>query len=280
MTARGDTALLERLGTDRPVIGMVHLPALPGSPSSDGDRDAIRRRAVADARSLESGGVDAVLVENFGDAPFYPDDVPKHVVAEMTALAGAVSDAVDVPIGINVLRNDANAALSIAAAVGAAFVRVNVHVGAAATDQGLLEGRAHETLRLRDRIDADVAILADVHVKHATPIGDADLERAALETVERGHADGVIVSGPGTGAETALEDVRRVTNGLSAHDFEVPVIVGSGVTPETVGDCFDAGANGVIVGTALKRGGDTTNPVSETRVATLVSATAQTGTDP
>ncbi len=279
MTARGDTALLERLGTDRPVIGMVHLPALPGSPSSDGDRDAIRRRAVADARSLESGGVDAVLVENFGDAPFYPDDVPKHVVSEMTALAGAVSDAVDVPIGINVLRNDAAAALSIAAAADATFIRVNVHVGAAATDQGVLEGRAHETLRLRDRIDADVAILADVHVKHATPVGEADLERAALETVERGRADGVIVSGPGTGVETALEDVRRVRNALSAHDREVPVIVGSGVTPETVGDCFDAGADGVIVGTALKRGRETTNPVAEEHVATLVGATAPDGSD-
>ncbi|AXR81849.1 BtpA/SgcQ family protein [Natrarchaeobaculum sulfurireducens] len=280
MTTSGEIDPLERLGTDRAVIGMVHLPALPGSPSSDGNRDAIRRRALADAHALESGGVDAILVENFGDAPFYPDEVPTHVVAEMTALAGSVSEAVDVPIGINVLRNDAHAALSVAAAVDAAFVRVNVHVGTAATDQGLLEGRAHETLRLRDRIDANVAILADVHVKHATPIGDTGLERAALETVERGKADGVIVSGPGTGAKTPLENVTLVTNALSEHDCEVPVIVGSGVTPEAVSDCFDAGADGVIVGTAVKCGGETTNPVSETRVRTVVSAAMRTDTDP
>ena len=273
MTANTDSGALARLETDRAVIGMVHLPALPGAPASDGDRRAIRRRALEDARRLEDGGVDAVCIENFGDVPFYPESVPNHVVADMTAVAAAVADAVDVPLGINVLRNDADAALSIAAAVDAVFVRVNVHVGAAATDQGVLEGRAHETLRLRDRIDADAAILADVHVKHATPVGEAVLERAAIETVERGLADGVIVSGPGTGSETALEDVERVAETFADRGVDASVIVGSGVTPETVGDCFEAGADGAIVGTALKADGETTNPVSRERVESLVAAT-------
>jgi len=272
MTMR--TALLERFDTDRPVVGMVHLPALPGAPEFDGDRDAVRARAIADARRLAAGGIDGIVLENFGDAPFYPDDVPKHVVAEMTAIATDLTDAVDVPVGINVLRNDAEAALSIAAAVDAAFVRVNVHVGTAATDQGVLEGRAHETLRLRDRLATDVAILADVHVKHATPVGEQPIDRAALETVDRGKADGVIVSGPGTGVETPLADVERVVDGLAAHGHDrVPVFVGSGVTSETVGDCLAAGADGVIVGTALKAGGETTASVASERVADLVAAT-------
>ncbi len=171
------------------------------------------------------------------------------------------------------LRNDAQAAMSIAAAADAEFIRVNVHVGTAATDQGLIEGQAHETLRLRDRIGADVAILADVHVKHATPIGEREIERAALETVKRGKADGVIVSGHGTGVETSLADVECVTDALAdqGHD-ETPVFVGSGVTSETVGDCLEAGATGVIVGTALKTDGVTTNPISETRVEEVVTA--------
>ncbi|MFD1564860.1 BtpA/SgcQ family protein [Haloarchaeobius amylolyticus] len=274
------TPPLERFEADRPVVGMVHLPALPGAPGFDGDRDAVRARALEDARRLEDGGVDGLILENFGDAPFYPDAVPKHVVAELTAIATAVTDAVDVPVGINVLRNDADAALSIAAAVDAAFVRVNVHVGTAATDQGVLEGRAHETLRLRDRLAADVAILADVHVKHATPVGDQAIDRAALETVERGRADGVIVSGPGTGVETPLADIERVTDALAEHDHEqAPVFVGSGVTSDTVDDCLAAGADGVIVGTALKEGGETTAPVTSERVAALVAAARAADSD-
>ncbi|WP_247000412.1 BtpA/SgcQ family protein [Halosolutus gelatinilyticus] len=257
---------------DRPVVGMVHLPPLPGAPAWDGDRDAVRTRMLEDARRLVDGGVDGLIVENFGDAPFYPDNVPTHVVTELTALATDLTDAVDVPVGVNVLRNDAAAALSIAAAADAEFVRANVHVGAAATDQGLIEGRAHETVRLRDRIDAPVAILADVHVKHAAPIGADDIERAAIETVERGRADGVIVSGSGTGDETVLEDVERVADALSNVDRSAPVFVGSGVTAETIGECFAAGADGAIVGTALKAAGETTNPVSEDRVRRVVAA--------
>ncbi|WP_255190630.1 BtpA/SgcQ family protein [Natronobeatus ordinarius] len=263
---------LDRFSTSAPVVGMVHLPALPGSPGFDGDRDAIRDRALADATTLLEGGVDGLLVENFGDAPFYPDSVPAHVVADLTAVVTELTDAVDVPVGVNVLRNDATAALSVAAATGASFVRVNVHVGAAATDQGLLEGRAHETLRLRERLEADVAVLADVHVKHASPLDGSDLERATCETVERGLADGVVVSGAGTGAETALEDVSRVASAVADLERSVPVFVGSGVTVDTVGDLLEAGADGAIVGTALKEGGETTNPVSLERVRDLLEA--------
>ncbi|AGB37419.1 BtpA/SgcQ family protein [Natronococcus occultus] len=271
---------IDRFDADSPVLGMVHLPALPGAPGydADGGREAIRRRALEDARTLVDGGVDGIVLENFGDAPFYPEDVPTHTVAEMTAIATAVAEAVDVPLGINVLRNDAEAALSVAAAAGAAFVRINVHVGAAATDQGVVAGRAHETLRLRERLDADVDVLADVHVKHATPIGDGDVRRTALETAERGRADGVIVSGSGTGAATPLEDVEAVADVLGGGDGKTSVLVGSGVTPETVGDCLAAGADGVIVGTALKEGGETTNPVSGERVAELVAAACERDT--
>ncbi|QCJ48163.1 BtpA/SgcQ family protein [Haloprofundus sp. MHR1] len=259
------------LALDAPIIGMVHLPALPGAPEFAGDRDALRERALSDATALESGGVDAVMVENFGDVPFYPDGVPKHTVASMTALVGAVSEAVSVPVGVNVLRNDAEAALSVAAATGASFVRVNVHTGARVTDQGVVTGRAHETVRLRERLDADVAVLADVDVKHSAPVTPRETDEVVAETLERGLADGVVVSGVGTGEAVDREGLRDVVARRDELGLDAPVVVGSGTTVESVADLL-AVADGAIVGTALKSGEETTNPVDESRVRELVEA--------
>jgi hypothetical protein len=253
--------------TDRALVGMVHLPPLPGAPRYGGDREAIRRRAVEDARALESGGIDAVLVENFGDAPFYPGRVPRNVVASMTRLAGEVARAVDLPVGVNLLRNDGESAVAVAAATGASFVRVNVHAGARVTDQGVVEGRAHETLRLRDRLDADVGILADHAVKHSAPLGAG--ETAPADLLERGLADGVVVSGPATGEAVDRDSLRAVAETCAGDD--TPVVVGSGVAEDTVGEILDV-ADAAIVGTALKEGGETTNPVDSDRVRRLVDA--------
>jgi membrane complex biogenesis BtpA family protein len=255
--------------TDQPIIGMVHLGALPGAPHFDGDRESIRERAVQDAKALEAGGIDGIIVENYSDTPFYPDDVPKHVVAEMTRLIGAVCESVDVPVGVNVLRNDAQAALSIAAATEASFIRVNVHTGARVTDQGLIEGCAHETLRLREQLGVDVRILADVAVKHSTPVSTENVAEETRDAVERGLADSVIVSGVGTGRAVdreRLETVARVT-----EDLGVPTYIGSGVTSETVGDLLSV-ADGAIVGSALKEEGEASNPVDKSRVASLIEA--------
>ena len=260
-------------GTPTPVVGMVHLPPLPGAPRADGDLGAVLERAVADAEALAAGGVDGVLVENFGDAPFHPNDVPKHTVAAMTRATTAVADAVDRSVGVNVLRNDAEAALSVAAAAAGDFVRVNVHAGARVTDQGILEGRAHETLRLRERLDADVAVFADVAVKHSAPLGERSVRGELRDVCERGLADVIVVSGPATG-ETVEESA--LADAVAARDEaapETPVVVGSGVTADNAADLL-AAADGAIVGTALKTGGETAAPVDERRVADLVSAAA------
>jgi membrane complex biogenesis BtpA family protein len=256
-------------GHEQPVVGMVHLPALPGSPGYEGDREVVRERARADAAALEGGGCDAVLVENYGDAPYHPESVPTHAVAELAAVAESVASEVDLPHGVNVLRNDAEAALSVAAATAGSFIRVNVHTGTRATDQGLLEGRAHETLRLRERLDADVAVLADVAVKHSGAVADRDLARLARETVDRGLADGLVASGAATGEPTADDHLGRVLDGRDDATREVPVLVGSGVTPANAGDLLEV-ADGLIVGTALKRDGETPAPVDRERVRTLL----------
>jgi len=256
------------LGSECPVIGMVHLPALPGSPRSDQDIAVVRERALADARALERGGVDALLVENYRDVPFYPGDVPKHTVAFITSLVGDVVGTVDCPVGVSVLWNDGIAAVSVAAATGATFVRIPVHTGRAVSDTGVVEGRAHEIVRLRDRLDADVAILADVDVKHASGRTYTSAVAELTATVDRGLADGVVVTGVETG-QGVSEDWLQAAEDWQADREDIPVLAGSGVTPETVGDILDT-IDGAIVGTALKRGGETTAPVDADRVAALV----------
>ena len=174
-----------------------------------------------------------------------------------------------VPLGVNVLRNDAAAALAIASICAGpdSFIRVNVHSGAMLTDQGLITGRADRTIRRRRELGVAVAVLADVLVKHAVPLGPLTIEDAALDAVERGFADALIVTGVGTGHATDLSDVRRVRAALP----DVPILVGSGVSEKNVRETF-ALADGAIIGTAFKSGGATTNPVDVERVRRLVAA--------
>lgn len=263
--------LVETFDTDTPLIGMVHLPPLPGAPRYEAGRRDIRARALGDALALTESGMDAVLVENYGDAPYYPENVPKHTVAELTATVRELGIAIDAPLGVNVLRNDAEAAISVGAATGCSFARVNVHTGARETDQGRIDGRAHETLRLRDRIDADLSIFADVAVKHSGAVADRPIEQVVTETVDRGLADALVVSGPSTGAATEPERLGRVLDSRDDHAPDVPVFLGSGVTSENGAELLDL-ADGAIVGTALKTDGETHNPVEESRVSALVDA--------
>lgn len=249
------------------VIGMVHLLPLPGAPRYALDLNQVIERALTDATALAREGVDAILVENFGDLPFLPDDVGPATVAAMTRVVSEVRSAVECPVGVNVLRNDAAAALAIAAATGAAFVRVNVHTGGMFTDQGWIEGRAAGTLRLRERIAPRVAILADVLVKHAAPPVGVTLPQAARDTWHRGLADALIVTGSGTGAPTDLDQVREVRAAVP----DAAVLVGSGITPETVAAALGL-AGGVIVGSALETGGVAGNPVAADRVAEMMAA--------
>ena len=229
----------------RPVFGMVHLMPLPGSPLYAGSMRAVIDAAVADAHALEEGGCAGVVVENFGDRPFFATRVPPETIAAITRVIAALD--VKIPIGVNVLRNDPRAALGIAAATGAAFIRVNVHTGAMVTDQGIIQGEAAETLRARSLLGPGIAIFADVLVKHAAPLGDLDPILAAKDLRLRGLADALIVTGAETGgaADPARIDLLR-----SAVD--APLIVGSGVTAENAASF--AAADGAIVGTSLKRG--------------------------
>ena len=259
---------LERiLGVPRAVIGMVHLEPLPGSPRWAGSMEHVAKAALDDARSLAAGGVDALLVENFGDVPFAPDRVDAACVAAMAAVATEIRHAVSLPLGINVLRTDALSALAVAAAVGARFIRVNVHTGAVVTDQGILASSAHDTLRYRRLLSTPIALFADVQTKHAAPLASIPIEHEARDCVHRGLADGLIVSGEATGLPPKPSDLERVRLAVP----EAPLCVGSGASPENAGDLF-ALADALIVGTAVKRDGVVTNRVDPDRVRALVRA--------
>lgn len=255
----------------RGILGVVHLPAMPGDPLAGGDFDAMVAHAIADAEALRDGGIDGIVVENFGSVPFAKGDasspLPPHQVAGMTRAVVAIRDRFDGPLGVNCLRNDAEAALGIAAATGAQFIRVNVHVGAYVTDQGLIEGRAHATLRSRAALAPSVAILADVLVKHATPLAPVTPKDATEDTVKRGLADGVIVTGRATGAPVDADLLRSV----GAAAGEAPVYIGSGLTREGA-DTLAPLCDGAIVGTAFKRDGQVRAPVDPQRVRALCDA--------
>jgi membrane complex biogenesis BtpA family protein len=263
----GPMSLAAFVGADRAVIGMVHLGALPGSPRWAGSMDAIARAAIADAQALAEGGADALLVENWGDAPFAAGRVDAGTVAAMSVVTAEIARATALPFGVNVLRSDALSALAVAAATGARFVRVNVHVGAVATDQGILESAAHDSLRYRRLLGLDIKILADVQAKHGMPLAPVPLEHEARDCVSRGLADALIVTGAATGEPAAMRDLERVRR-ATPH---VPLLVGSGVTAETAAELLSV-ADGLIVGTALKRDGIVTNPVDPLRVKRLVEA--------
>jgi hypothetical protein len=255
---------MEPFKSEKPFIGMIHLPPLPGSPRYEGEPiSSILTAALRDLDVLETGGADATIVENIGDAPF-AKLAPRETITVMTVILQEIVKRSRIPVGVNVLRNDGLAALAIAAATGASFIRVNVFCGTAFTDQGVIEGEARPLLELRRRLGGKIKIFADIHVKHAAHL--TTIEEAALDAT-RNHPDGLIVSGIGTGKRTppeALQAVKQVS--------PLPVFVGSGVRIDNLFTYRDA--DGFIVGTALKENGAVEAPVDPERVRSLAEAIA------
>jgi membrane complex biogenesis BtpA family protein len=257
----------ELFGRPKCLIGVVHLMPLPGSPGWGGSMKEIIDQAVSDARTLEDAGFDGMILENFGDAPFARGFAGRGAVAGMASVGACVADAVELPLGINVLRSDGRSAVAIAAAVGGRFIRVNVHVGAAVTDQGIIEGDAMATmLDVRDMAPG-LAVFADVLVKHAVPLGGGTIEQAAADAVRRGGASALIVTGAATGAPASLGELERVKAAVP----EAPVFVGSGVTLDTISRILKA-ADGIIIGSAIMSDGKAAGPIDRERALAIIGA--------
>jgi membrane complex biogenesis BtpA family protein len=256
---------------DQPMlIGMLHLPPLPGSPGFSGDLESLYDFVRRDAEALIDAGFSQLMIENFGDAPFFPDRVSPATLTHMTALAQTVRSEFDVEVGINVLRNDGCGALAVAHAARASFIRVNVLCGARLTDQGVVHGIAHDLLRLRATLGArSIRILADVDVKHSAPLADRPIEEEVEEVIGRGGADAVVVSGEATGRAIDPDHLERV---LSVAG-QTPVLIGSGATEANLASLCSQ-ATGLIVGSALKVDGVVTAPVDLERAYRIVQAIA------
>ena len=259
-------SLMRLFNAKKPLIGMVHLGPLPGSPLYNGEWGKTLKKAVTDAKTISEGGMQGCIIENYNDMPYYPRDVPPVTVSAMTEAGRLIKDEVNIPIGINVLRNDAVASLAIAYAIGAKFIRINVFVGARLTDQGIIEGSAWKIQREKKQYMQDLSILADVGVKHSTPIGTSEIENEAMDADNRGFADGLIISGDETGKSASLEDINKIKKAAPKK----PIYVGSGLNGENAKELLKV-ADGAIVGTSIKKGGITHNPVSLQRVLDIVS---------
>ncbi len=257
--------------TLNPIVVVVHLLPLPTSPRWGGSLKAVIARAEQEATALAAGGVDGIIVENFFDAPFAKDSVDPAVVSAMTIVVDHLRSMVMLPVGINVLRNDAHSAMAIASCLEAQFIRVNVLTGVMATDQGLIEGQAHQLLRYRRELGTDVIILADILVKHARPLGTPNLTTAVQDTIQRGLADAVILSGWATGSPPNIEDLELA----AAAAGDTPVFIGSGANWQNIGKLMTA-ADGVIVASSLKRQGKIEATIDPIRVSQFVEAARQT----
>lgn len=259
-------AFNDLFNVSKPLIACIHLLPLPGSPRYSGNIRQVYENALAETDIFSRYPIDGLIVENFRDVPFYPNQLPAETIAAMAAITREIVKTTRMPVGVNALRNDAASAMAIATATEAHFIRVNVHMHTVVSDQGILQGASHATLRLRAALRANVLIMADVGVKHATPLGTRDLATETRDVTDRGLADAVIVSGDATGAPTRPADVETVRQHTA-----LPILIGSGVTPDNLSQFYPK-ANGIIVGSFFKQNGQADNLVEEHRVKIFTDA--------
>lgn len=266
-------ALKSLFGKTKPVIGVIHSLPLPGAPRYDGQSvEEIYTFAENEAVRYAEGGVDGLIVENHGDIPFAkPEEMGPETAAAMAVMTERVRRAVSLPTGVNVLANDARTAIAVSKAADAVFFRVNQWANAYVANEGFVEGPAGRAARYRAFLRASgLKIFADVHVKHGAHAITADRTIAELvRDVEFFDADVCIATGQRTGDAATGEELRAVKDAAS-----VPVVVGSGVTPDNVGEILSV-ADGVIVASALKQGGVWWNPVEPDRVKRLMREVAK-----
>jgi len=263
-----DSWLTALTGVTKPIIGMVHLPALPGSPLYDGagGMAAIRDWVRRDIAALQAGGIDAVMYCNENDRP-YRLDADVASVAAMADVVAATRGELSIPFGVNVLW-DPRATLAVAKATGAAFAR-EVFTGAFAGDFGLWVRSAGDAHRYRREIGAeDVRLIFNINAEFAAPLAPRLLPDVARSVVFSSNPDALCVSGPITSQPVDGSALAEVV--AAVKDSGMPVLVNTGFNATNAVDLLTH-ANGAIVGSSLKVNGVTWNPVDIDRVSDLMS---------
>lgn len=244
------------------IIGMIHVDSLPGTPQFNGSMTEIIAKAKAEAQIYQKAGIDMLAIENMHDVPYLKREVGPEIVAAMAVIGYEVKNATGLRCGIQILAAANTGALGAAQAAGLDFVRVEGFVFAHVADEGFIDGCAGELLRYRRQIGGDhILVLADVKKKHSSHAITADVDiTETARAAEFFSADGVIVTGAVTGAETDLKELQEVKDVI-----DVPVLVGSGVTLENV-DSYLGIADALIVGSYFKHNGHWTQGVDVERV--------------
>lgn len=258
--------LAQHLGNRKPVIAMAHLPALPGSPLHDaaGGMAAIIEHVSRDIEALQAGGVDCIMFGNEGDRPYLLEASPESLAA-----VEAVKDCVTVPFGVDYLW-DPVANVAIAVATGAVFAR-EIFTGGYDSDMGLWQPDAARALRMRHDLGRDdLKLLFNVNAEFASPVGARSIEPRAESAVLSSLADAVLVSGPMTGQPVDASELSRVKDAVG----ETPVLANTGCTAANIAGILSV-ADGCIVGTHFKVGGDTWNPVDRDRVARFMEVVSR-----
>lgn len=251
---------------EKPIIGVIHLPPLPGSPRFSGSLDSIVERAVKEAKTYEECGVDGVIVENFWDAPFNIRVKNVETITSMTIIVKSVVDEVSIPVGASMLRNSGVEALAVAYACKAKFIRVNALCQVIVAPEGILYPIAREVMELKFKLKCDVKVYADINVKHGKPLVERDIVEVAKECFTRCMADAIIVTGTVTGGEVNLQDLKR----LKDSKVNGPIIVGSGVKAENIHKFWNL-ADGFIVGTYFRVNGDLSKGLDKGKISRLMS---------
>jgi len=268
ISASKEYALDALFGKRRVAIGVVHLPALPGSPGFEGDVERVYEQALEDAERYVRGGIDGLIIENHGDIPFAkPEDIGYETAATMSVITADIRKRVGVPIGINVLANAAMPAVAVAQAAGAQFVRVNQWANAYVANEGFIEGPAAKATRYRAMLRANnIRFFTDVHVKHGAHAITADRSLAELtRDVEFFDADAAIATGQRTGDSAQLDELQAIRDAT-----QLPLLVGSGVTKDNAGEILSI-ADGVIIASSLKEEGVWWTPVSEAKTKAFMA---------
>lgn len=248
----------------KPLVAMVHLPPLPGASNYQGEAmSAIVARAVGEARLLEASGFDAIMLQNTHDRPSR-EVVPRLTVAAMTAVAAAVKDVIGSPLGINLHKNDAEGALAVAGACQAAFVRIKVLVGAVVGPEGVIQGAAETAIRVRAELPSPVEVWADLNELTSRPLTPIPMPDLADLAQRFGMADRLLITCP-----TIDESLAAV--GQARKGTTLPILLGGRTTAGSIARVL-ASCDGAIVGTCLRRGGNTTEPLDETSTRGFIAA--------
>ncbi|MEO6724583.1 MAG: BtpA/SgcQ family protein [Blastocatellia bacterium] len=251
----------------KPVIGMIHVGALPGTPANKLSVAEIIVHATREASFYRDCGIDGIAIENMHDVPYLRGTVGPEIVAAMTLVGQAIKAESRLPVGIQILAGANIEAMAVAHAAGLDFIRAESFVFAHVADEGIIESSAAKLLRYRKMIGAErVQVWTDIKKKHSSHAITADIGLGLMaETVEFMRGDAVIITGGVTGDPPKLADVEEA----KAH-CRLPVLLGSGVDDKNIAE-FWPNADGFIIGSHFKREGKWQNEVDARRVENLVN---------